>query len=117
MLTLNQLLIIGRIGGPPKTFGKIAKVSIATDRHWTDKDGEAKSATDWVTISIVDAKQAEWAAATLKKGDGVFVKARVAETKYEKDGQRVYGVDVVAAMVTVVHPAGKAEQSERDDGR
>jgi single stranded DNA-binding protein len=102
MLTLNQLLLIGRVGGPPKSFGKIVKLSIATDRAWTDKDGEAKSGTDWVTITVIDPKQAEWAAATLKKGDGVFVKARVAETKYEKDGQRVYGVDVVASMLTLV---------------
>jgi single stranded DNA-binding protein len=107
MLTLNQFLIIGRVGGAPKTFGKIAKLSIATDRHWTDKDGQAKSATDWVTVSIVDAGQAEWAAATLNKGDGVFVKARVAETKYEKDGQRVYGVDIVASMLTLVQSGGK----------
>lgn len=102
MRTLNELNVLGHVGNNPKLFGQVAKLSVATNRVWTDQSGSRQEATDWVPVTILDSKQAEWVAKNVKKGDRVFAKCRVAETSYERDGERIYTVDVVALMFNLL---------------
>ena len=54
MRTTNLLILRGYTGGAPKAFGdgRIAKVSVATNRSWIDKTtGDRVEKTDWVTVT------------------------------------------------------------------
>ena len=102
MRSINRLTVLGYVGSV-KTFGKVTKLSIATNRSWTSaSDGERKERTDWVPVTVLDERQAEWIAANITKGDAVYIEARVGETSYDKDGERRYTVDVIADMVNLV---------------
>jgi single-strand DNA-binding protein len=75
MRTTNLLFLRGYTGGAPKAFGngRIAKVSVATNRSWIDKTtGERVEKTDWVTVTILDEQDAKFALANVRKGSPVY---------------------------------------------
>ena len=98
MRSTNHLFLRGHVGQTPKKVGKVAKVSVATNRTWYDDDNKKKEQTDWVTVTILSEKIANWVLENVKKGDPVYVEARVAENSYEKDGQKIYTTDIIATV-------------------
>ena len=71
MRTTNLLILRGYTGGAPKAFGngRIAKVSVATNRSWIDKTtGDRVEKTDWVTVTILNEQDAKFALANVRKG-------------------------------------------------
>lgn len=99
MRSTNKLYLRGYVGNEPKLFDKICKVSVGTNRSWTDKKGKAHDETDWVQVTILNEKVAKWVAENLKKGDPVFCEARVRQNAYRnKDDEMVYSTDVIATL-------------------
>ncbi|MGJ0620454.1 MAG: single-stranded DNA-binding protein [Methylocystis sp.] len=112
MRTTNLFILRGFVGQDPKGFdnGKIAKVSVATNRSWTDKkSGERVEKTDWVTVTILNERDAAFVLKNVKKGAPIYAECRVAETSYEKDGKTIYGVDVVASVFDLLSRAESGE--------
>jgi|LULE01.1.fsa_nt_gb single stranded DNA-binding protein len=107
MRSVNRLTIVGNVG-KVTTVGKVVKVNIATNRQWA-RDGEIKKATDWLTVTVLDETQADWIAENVEKGDAVYVEARVCNNSYEKDGERIYTVDVI---VTLFNKLSRQAESE-----
>ena len=85
MHTRNLFILLGRVGQAPKAFEKAAKISVATDRTWTDAKGERREQTDWVTVTILNEKAAAWAIAHITKGDAVYAECRIADGLYVQD--------------------------------
>ena len=51
MRSINRLTLLGHVGNV-KVFAKVTKVSIATNRVWTDAKGEKQE--HWVPVTILD---------------------------------------------------------------
>ena len=100
MRTVNRHTLLGHVGNiiPLKNA---LKVNVATNREW-QADGERKSATDWVQVTILDKKQAEWIEEHVGQGDLVYVESRISNSSYERDGERVYATDVIAQLFNLV---------------
>lgn len=96
MRTTNLFILRGRVGQAPKAFNKVAKVSVATDRAWTDAKGERREETDWVTVTLLNEKAAEWAIAHVAKGDAVYAECRIADGSYKRAEETVYTTDIIA---------------------
>lgn len=97
MRTTNLFILRGRVGQTPKAFNRAAKINVATDRTWFDAKGERHEETDWVTVTILNEKVADWAIANIAKGDAVYAECRVADGSYKgKDGGPVYTTDIIA---------------------
>ena len=96
MHTRNLFILLGRVGQAPKAFNKAAKISVATDRTWTDAKGERREQTDWVTVTLLNEKAAAWAIANIAKGDAVYAECRIADGSYKKGEETVYTTDVIA---------------------
>jgi single-strand DNA-binding protein len=94
--TINLFILRGRVGQAPKAFGKTAKINVATDRAWTDSKGKRQEETDWVTVTLLNEKIAEWALAHVGQGDAIYAECRVADGSYKKDGETVYTTDIIA---------------------
>ncbi len=109
MRTTNLFIVRGRVGQAPKSFGRTARINVATDRVWTDAKGLRQEETDWVTISLLNEKIAAWALANVGKGDPVYAECRVADGGYKKNGETVYTTDIVA---NVFH---KLDLGQHDD--
>ncbi len=101
MRSINRLTLLGHVGNV-KAFAKVTKVSIATNRVWTDAKGNRQDRTDWVPVTILDEAQAKWVAENVLKGDSVCVEARVGETSYGEGEDRKFTVDIIATSFNLM---------------
>jgi single-strand DNA-binding protein len=113
MRTTNLFILRGYVGQEPKAFdnGKIAKVSVATNRSWIDKKSRERiEKTDWITVTVLNERDAAFVLKNVRKGAPIYAECRVAETSYEKDGKTIYGMDVVANMFDLLSRADSGEE-------
>jgi len=114
MRTTNKLYLLGYVGQNPKTFGKTVKVDIATNRVWKDKNGEVHKETDWNTVTILSERDATWVAANVKKGDPVYVEARVAQGSYKKGDETIYTVDIIVERFDSLVPKPDKDDADQE---
>ena len=98
MRSINRLTLLGNV----KAFAKVSKVSIATNRLWTDAKGDKQERCDWVPVTILDEAQAKWVAENVNKGDSVYVEARVGETSYGEGEDRKFTIDIIATTFNLM---------------
>ena len=101
MKDLNSVQLIGRLGQDPDVQYSdtgIARTtfSVATNRTWTDADGEAHTETEW-TRCATWGKLAEIAAQYLHKGSHVYVAGRLHTSQWEdaQTGEARSSVEIV----------------------
>ncbi len=110
--TFAEFQIQGYVGRKAELGnGKVLKVSIAATDSWKDKEsGAQRERTDWNTVTLFERSTPgfAWLKENLQPGDLVHARGRIAEGKYEKDGQTVYETSLTADRLAVV-PTGKDE--------
>lgn len=97
--SLNKVTLIGNVGSDPeiRTTGggtKMAKVSLATNRIWTDKSGQRQEKTEWHRLTFWD-RMADLIEQYVKKGDRLYVEGRLEYSTTEDDkGVQRYWTDI-----------------------
>lgn len=104
MRSVNRHTLLGHVGNLVE-LKNVLKVNIAANREWQAEAGK-RSATDWVQVTILDKKQAEWIEENVGPGDLVYVESRIANSSYERDGEQVYTTDVIAQLFNLVAKKG-----------
>jgi single-strand DNA-binding protein len=104
-------MLIGNVGNDPEiraTSGgaRVAKVSLATNRSWSDRSGQTQEKTEWHRLTffgrVVDVVEQY-----VKKGDRLYVEGRIEYSQTEGDGGPKYWTDVVVnEMVMLGSTAG-----------
>jgi single-stranded DNA-binding protein len=100
MRSVNRHTLLGHVGNLVQ-LKNVLKVNIATNRDWL-ADGTRKTATDWVQITVLDKKQAEWIETNVGQGDLVYVESRISNSSFERDGEQIYTTDVIAQLFNLV---------------
>ena len=105
MLGLNNIQIIGNLGGTPDmkylNDGKsqVVNFSVAVNERWKNRDGEPQERTTWLRVVAFNGI-GQACAEHLAKGDGVYVEGRLQVREYEdKDHNERTSVEVVASKV------------------
>lgn len=111
MRSTNLFIVRGYTGGEPKSFGKVVKLSVATNRVWKDAKGERHEETDWVTLTILNERIGQFVAQNVKKGDPIYAECRIAEGSYVKDGAKTYTTDVIVNNLDLL----ASKSSDADD--
>lgn len=109
--TFAEFQIIGNVGNVKKV-GTTVRIKLAANYDYQDDNGDWVKNTYWNEITIFHAKRAEWAMDNLSKGDLVFVRGTMRETRYEKDGKTVYGHTFEAREISLQAKA----PSKQNDG-
>lgn len=104
MRSTNLFIVRGHTGAEPRSVGKVVKLSVATNRSWKDSRGERREETDWVTLTFLNEKIANFVVANVKKGDPIYAECRVAEGSYTKDGVKHYTTDIVVNNFDLLSP-------------
>jgi single-strand DNA-binding protein len=105
--SVNKVTLLGNVGGDPeiKTIGsgmKVAKLSIATNRVWNDKQGQKQEKTEWHRVTFWD-KMAELVEQYVKKGDRLYVEGRLEYSDNGKDGdEKRYFTDIVVREMVML---------------
>lgn len=111
---VNQVILVGRLGGDPevKTLqsGKsVANVSLATTESWKDKDtGQKKEVTDWHRVVVYGA-MADVFGKWLRKGSLIYVQGRLKTRSWDDKGSKRYITEVICDTMRML--GGK-----KDDG-
>jgi single-strand DNA-binding protein len=110
-MSINTATISGRLGSAPElkstNSGKtVAKFSIAVDDGWGDK-----KKSSWFTVEAWD-RLAEAAAKFGAKGLRLAVTGRLAFDEWEKNGEKVSRVKIVANQIEVIDYPQKAEDNQ-----
>lgn len=117
--SLNKILLIGNVGNEPEirttqSGVRVAKVSLATNRTWTDRAGTVQEKTEWHRLNFWD-KLADIVEQYVRKGDRLFVEGRVEySTTDDGNGNTKYFTDI---RVTEMVMLGGNEPTHADDDR
>lgn len=111
MLNLNRAQIIGNLTRDPEmrytpNGQAVTNFTVATNRRWTGKDGEAGEATEYHDI-VVWGKQAETLSQILKKGAPAYVEGRLQTRNWEgQDGVKRYKTEIIADLTIALSGRG-----------
>lgn len=100
MSGLNSATIIGNLGADPEQRSMsdgtaVANMRIAVTDKWTDKQGEKRERTEWISCALFG-PVAEIAGKYLHKGSRCCVVGRIATRKWQdRDGNDRYSTEVV----------------------
>lgn len=98
---INKVTLIGHLGADPEVRVlengvKVARLSLATNENYKDKDGNWQKTTEWHNV-VVWRDLADRAEKMLKKGNLVYVDGKISYRKYtDQAGQERYMTDIVA---------------------
>lgn len=105
--SLNKVMLIGNVGNDPEiratsSGARVAKVSLATNRSWTDRNtGQKNEKTEWHRLTffgrLVDVVE-QW----VKKGDRLYVEGRIEYSQTESDGVTKYWTDIVVQEMVML---------------
>jgi single-strand DNA-binding protein len=100
---LNHVCLAGSLGADPElrvTQGGTAVLNLrlATTESYLDKDKVRQERTEWHRVTVWG-KRGESLARLLSKGMRLTIVGRIHNSSYEKDGQKRYTTEVVAAKV------------------
>ena len=102
-VSLNKVLLIGRLGADPEikqmVNGKsVARLSLATSNTWKDKNtGEKKEKTEWHRVVIFNEGLVNVIQQYVTKGAQVYIEGQLTTRKWkdEKSGLDRYSTEVV----------------------
>ncbi len=99
-MSVNTTVLVGRTTRDPqiienKNGGKTVLFTLAVERSY--KDSEGNRPVDFVPVKafIQEKAKSNGPYDYLKKGQLIAVEAELRSSQYEKDGETVYGLDVV----------------------
>ena len=109
--SLNKVMLIGNVGNDPEiratsSGARVAKVSLATNRSWTDRNtGQKNEKTEWHRLTffgrLVDVVE-QW----VKKGDRLYVEGRIEYSQTEGEGGTKYWTDIVVQEMVMLGSTG-----------
>lgn len=97
---LNKVYLIGNLTQDPEfkalpSGSSVASFSLATNRTWTDKQGQRQETAEYHNI-VAYGKQAETISQYLRKGSLLFVEGRLQTRSWEaQDGQKKYRTEII----------------------
>ncbi len=111
---VNKVQLIGRLGKDPEVRATqenvaFARFSLATDIHWTDRNGEKQSRAEWHNV-LAWGRLTEICGEYLRKGRLVFVEGRLQTRSWEDEaGQRHSRTEVVIHDLKILEPKQPVE--------
>lgn len=113
--SLNKVMLIGNLGADPEVRTtsngtRVATLSVATSRSWTNQAGERQEKTEWHRVVLWNNRNrgmADTAERYLKKGDRVYIEGRIEYRTWEdRDGNTRYTTEVNAREMLMLSPRG-----------
>ena len=116
-MSLNRVFLIGNVGQDPDVKSldadrKVASISVATTKRYTDRSGDRKEQTEWYRV-VVYGKTADFVEKYVKKGSQVFVEGELRTRSYtDKSGTDRQITEVIAEQVQNIGGISQERQDE-----
>jgi single-strand DNA-binding protein len=105
--SLNKVMLIGNVGNDPEirataSGARVAKVSLATNRSWTDRNsGQKNEKTEWHRLTFFG-RLVDIVEQYVKKGDRLYVEGRIEYSQTESDQGPKYWTDIVITEMVML---------------
>ena len=113
MKTFAEFQILGRIG-KVREVGQTTRVSICANYAFKDRNGETKDKPYWNEITIWSESARKYVRDYAKPGDLVVARGTLKQGSFEKDGEKVYTVDLNCDDFSILASATKTDKSGED---
>ena len=118
MVSLNKVMMIGRVGTDPDlrytpSGAPVITFRLAVSRFYT-ANGQRQQETDWFTV-VAWNKLAEQCNSYVTKGRLVYVEGRLHTRSWESEGKTNYRTDIVASVVTFLDRQDANDASRSSD--
>ncbi len=115
-LSMNKVIIIGRLGSDPEIRTSpqgvnLCRFRVATNERYRDRNGEWKDETEWHNV-VAFGPIADTASRLLRKGHRVCVEGRNKTRSYDKNGVTSYITEVIARSIVYLESRGDREPIE-----
>lgn len=120
-MSLNKVMVIGRLGRDPElkytqAGAPVCTLNLATDESYKDNNGQKVERTEWHRV-VVFQKAAENCSQYLAKGSLVFVEGSLQTRKWQdQQGQDRYATEIRAHRVQFLDRKGDNGQSGGQSG-
>jgi single-strand DNA-binding protein len=111
--SVNKVILLGNLGRDPEvkymaSGTPVAKLALATNERYKDKDGQWQDRTEWHNI-VLWQRLAEIAGEYLKKGSKVYIEGKLQTRSWEdkQTNQKRYMTEVVANDLVLL--SGRSE--------
>lgn len=111
--SVNKVILVGNLGKDPEVKytpqgTAVAKVTLATNERYKDKDGNWQDRTEWHNV-VLWQRLAEIAGEYLKKGGKVYIEGRLQTRSWDdkQTGQKKYMTEVVANDLVLLGGRGE----------
>jgi single-strand DNA-binding protein len=121
--SLNRAEILGNLGSDPEVRStssgtKVATLSVATNRRWTDRQGNEKSKTEWHRVVAWNGL-AGVCEKFLSKGDRIYVDGRIEYRSWEDaNGLTRHATEIRADQLIMLgegHVAPRTSEADFSD--
>jgi single-strand DNA-binding protein len=118
-MSVNKVQIVGRLGADPEMMTLeggtvLAKISVGTNKVWTDRNNERQEETSWHNITMFG-KLGENAGRILQKGSLVFVEGELRYRTVDKDGEKRRYTDINARDFRILADGRKNDSNENQN--
>jgi len=109
--SLNKVMLIGNVGNDPEiratsSGSRVAKVSLATNRAWTDRNsGQKNEKTEWHRLTFFG-RLVDIVEQYVKKGNRLYVEGRLEYSQTEGEGGTKYWTDIVITEMVMLGSSG-----------
>ena len=110
--SVNKVILVGNLGKDPEVKytpqgTPVAKLTLATNERYKDKDGQWHDRTEWHNV-VLWQRLAEIAGEYLKKGGKVYIDGRLQTRSWEdkQTNQKKYMTEVVASDLVLLGGRG-----------
>ena len=116
-MTINKAILLGNLDADPEikitsTESKFARLNLATNERFKNKDGETTEKTQWHNVVVFDPMVADTVEKYCKKGQTLYIEGQIETRKYEQDGVTKYTTEIVVAKFKgMLKMIGKPEGS------
>jgi single-strand DNA-binding protein len=117
--SVNKVILIGNLGKDPEIKytpqgTPVAKIAVATNERYKDKDGQWQDRTEWHNV-VLWQRLAEIAGEYLKKGGKVYIEGRLQTRSWDdkQTNQKRYMTEVVANDLVLLGGRGEAGEFAR----
>jgi single-strand DNA-binding protein len=118
MKNLAEFQIIGRVGAI-KEVGSTTRVTIASNYPFRDESGEWKNDTCWNEITIFATASQAYVKNHIAKGDLVHARGRIRQASYDRNGERIYTVNLICTdfsrLAHAPDKSGAEPQADQDE--
>src|SRR2546421_1355656 len=113
--SVNKVTLLGNLGKDPEVKftpqgTAVAKLTLATNERYKDKDGQWQDRTEWHNI-VLWQRLAEIAGEYLKKGSKVYIEGRIKTDSLDdkQSGQKKYMTNIVGNDIVLLSGRGEGE--------